>query len=295
MSHSSCNLINSCERKYYYKKISQIAPDVEQEQRHFILGKVFHLALENILHKQEEFTEEILAEAAREEGLENPSDIAMIEAMIIKYLLLHSKSELDVVVCEIAVGDEDTIGYIDAIMKDKNGFWYIADLKTAGRFDDNLMARLMKDQQLNLYAYFIDQIAEKLDLDLEKFAGCLYRVTTKATIKWNKRETRKDYIERVYDRIESYSIFIPKDILNPKAAYDTVIKAQKRATALQASDEAEAKQCFSSCFDYFRPCDFFSQCYGYKHYEGQEKFPVENTYSVKPMYQELEDDLYFLE
>ena len=295
MSHSSCNLINSCERKYFYKKISQVAPDVEQEQRHFILGKVFHLALENILHKQEEFSEEILAEAAREEGLENPSDIAMIEAMIIKYLLLHSKSELDVVVCEIAVGDDDTIGYIDAIMKDKNGFWYITDLKTAGRFDDNLMARLMKDQQLNLYAYFIDQIAEKLDLELEKFAGCLYRVTTKATIKWNKRETRKEYIERVYDRIESYSIFIPKDILNPKAAYETVIKAQKRATVLSSSDESEAKQCFNSCFDYFRPCDFFSQCYGYKHYEGQEKFPVENTYSVKPMCQEIEDDLYFLE
>ena len=129
MSHSSCNLINSCERKYYYKKISQVAPDVEQEQRHFILGKVFHLALENILHKQEEFTEEILAEAAREEGLENPSDIAMIEAMIIKYLLLHSKSELDVVVCEIAVGDDDTVGYVDAIMKDKNGFWYITGPK----------------------------------------------------------------------------------------------------------------------------------------------------------------------
>lgn len=295
MSHSSCNLINSCERKYFYKKISQVAPDVEQEQRHFILGKVFHLALENILHKQEEFSEEILAEAAREEGLENPSDIAMIEAMIIKYLLLHSKSELDVVVCEIAVGDDDTIGYIDAIMKDKNGFWYITDLKTAGRFDDNLMARLMKDQQLNLYAYFIDQIAEKLDLELDKFAGCLYRVTTKATIKWNKRETRKEYIERVYDRIESYSIFIPKDILNPKAAYETVIKAQKRATVLSSSDESEAKQCFNSCFDYFRPCDFFSQCYGYKHYEGQEKFPVENTYSVKPMCQDIEDDLYFLE
>ena len=295
MSHSSCNLINSCERKYYYKKISQVAPDVEQEQRHFILGKVFHLALENILHKQEEFSEEILAEAAREEGLENPSDIAMIEAMIIKYLLLHSKSELDVVVCEIAVGDEDTIGYVDAIMQDKNGFWYITDLKTAGRFDDNLMARLMKDQQLNLYAYFIDQIAYTLDLELEKFAGCLYRVTTKATIKWNKRETRKEYIERVYDRIESYSIFIPKEILNPKAAYETVIKAQKRATVLSSSEETEAKQCFNSCFDYFRPCDFFSQCYGYKHYEGQEKFPVENTYSVKPMCQEVEDDLYFLE
>jgi len=294
MSHSSCNLINSCERKYYYKKISKVAPDIEQEQRHFILGKVFHLALENILHKAEEYSDEILAEAAREEGLENQSDIAMIQAMIMKYLMLHKKSELDVVICEIAVGDDDTIGYVDAIMKDKNDFWYICDLKTAGRFDDNLMAKLVKDQQLNLYAYFIDQIAEKLDLDIEKFAGCLYRVTTKASIKWNKRETRKEYISRVFDRIESYSIFIPKEILSPKTAYDTVMKAQRRATELSVSDESSAKQCFGSCFDYFRPCDFFSQCYGYKHWEGQERFPVENSYSVKAMCQDI-DELDFLE
>ncbi len=292
MSHSSANLINSCERKYFYKKVSQVAPDVEQEQRHFVLGKVFHLALEKCLHRSEEYSEEMLADAAHEEGLDNEQDIAMIHGMILKYLILHRKSELEVAICEIAVGNDKTIGYVDAIMKDDCGFWYICDLKTAGRFDDNLMARLIKDQQLNLYAYFIDQIAEKLDLDIEKFAGCLYRVTTKATIKWNKRETRQEYIERVFERIESYSIFIPKEMLKPKAAYDTIIKAQERATKLKESDETEAKQCFNSCFDYFRPCDFFSQCYGYKHFEGQDKFPVENSYSAKPLKQ---DELYFLE
>ena len=117
--------------------------------------------------------------------------------MVRKYSELHKKSSLTVIGCEDEVGDDYTIGFIDAIMVDSAGYYYITDLKTAGRFDNNLLARLKRDSQLNLYSYFRNQIEEKYGLDPKKFAGILYRVTQKVSRVKKASESLEDYVNRL--------------------------------------------------------------------------------------------------
>lgn len=292
MSNSSFNQMKSCEQKYVYRKITKVEtdPDVDTDLKHLRLGSCFHELLENCLHVLPETTSDDMYAAFESHSIDSDRDRGVLMAMWEKYWELHKASELTVIACEDEVGDDTIIGFIDAIMVDKNGFYYITDLKTAARFDGNLLARLKRDSQLNLYSHFRHQIEEKYNLDPDKFAGCLYRVTTKATIVKKASETITEFKRRVKPKIESYSIFIPAEHLAPEETYKEVMAAQ--AKAMQFRDEGlEPKRDYSNCFQYFRPCEYFSSCYGYLNSEADKSFNIEATWNVKPMLQEEEDIL----
>ena len=285
MSHSSCQLQTACSRKYYLKKIEKVPVDIDvvEDYKHFKIGKIFHTAIENCLHEKDAYHPDLLRDAAKEHEHEVESDLIMIQAMINKYFELHSKSGLTCISCEDEIGDENVIGFVDAVMKDANDWWYICDLKTTGFFNTQLMAKLKKDQQLNLYSFYRNQLADKLGLDRDKFRGCLYRATTKCRIKKNRRESDKDFLDRCMERIESYSIFVPAEELAPEAAFKKIMDAQAKAMAMKGMDREDIPQNFDACFDWNRSCEWFSKCWGFIYSEAEEQFPVENTYSVKPM------------
>ncbi len=293
MSNSSFNQMNSCEMRYAHRKIfgTKVDSDIDTDKPHFKIGSCFHEILEHCLHNYDDSDIDTTYACFESHNIDSDQDRGLILAMVRKYSELHKKSGLTVIGCEDEVGDDYTIGFIDAIMIDAAGFYYITDLKTAGRFDNNLLARLKRDSQLNLYSYFRGQVEQKYGLDPEKFAGILYRVTQKVSRVKKASESLDDYVNRLLPLVESYSIFIPADELDPDSAYQAVRTAQVKATKFR-DEGLEPKRDFGKCFEYFTACDYFSKCYGFLHTEASDHFSIENSKNIQPMVQEdpeLED------
>lgn len=260
LSYSSANLLKNCSQKYYWYKVKQVErdPDSEDNQDAFNVGKAFHHVLEMNMHTNERLTE-LLDEAV--ETFEVPEHKPMLHAMLMRYLQVHMKSNLKAVHCELGLQNPEFIGYIDVILADDEGNWWICDLKTARRFAETTLARLKLDVQLNLYTSFAEIIAEQLELDVHKFQGCRYRVTTKSSIKRRKTESYKDFVIRCAESIKSYDVIIPIEEMAPAMTMFEHEQLQKHALALHRG-EAEPKKNMSYCDSFFRPCEYFSQCYG---------------------------------
>ncbi len=284
ISYSSSNTLQGCQRKFYHEKIAKTDhdPDFEDNSHALRTGKAFHEILEHSLHGRKKISKETINEVFASQDILDPTDQGLILGMVRKYLQLHSKSGLEVVGVEPQIGDGvDYIGFVDAIMVDSNMNWWIVDLKTAAMLNNSLLSRLSKDPQLNIYAYFKSFLAEKYDLDVHKFAGVRYRVTTKARIKKNKKETFAEFVDRIADRVESYDIGIPASDLDPIGAYERLMSHLKVARSLESRDEEDIPQNFGYCESYFKPCPYWSDCYGSTFSEAGNKYTIYDSANIK--------------
>lgn len=265
ISYSSSCTFQGCKRKYYHEKIAQTDhdPDYNDDSKALRIGKAFHQVVELCEHVLKKLSSDIFKKAFMDNKIDDPTEQGLIWGMAVRYMKLHGKSKLKAVGLEVPIGNpQDYVGYIDAVMVDTNDFWWIVDLKTAGKLNNSLLSRLSRDPQLNVYSYFRKQVATKFDLDVEKFAGVRYRVTTKATIKCNRKEKLKDFAGRVLDRVESYDIGIPVEDLNPKKVYDHFMIMLMQMRGLRELEEDDIPQNFNYCENYFKPCPYWSNCYG---------------------------------
>jgi len=271
LSYSSSNLIQGCEQKYWHYKINKTAkdPDVEESTEAFDIGKAFHEVLEMTLHTNISISENV-SEACKKYKVKHKE--ALIEAMVFEYLLVHENSGLDVSICEIEVSDHRTIGYIDAIMKDHLGRWWIVDLKTAGRWDPTLLSRLALDPQLNLYSYFYKRIGAPLGLREEDFMGCRYRVTTKTTTKQKPKEEYDAYVRRLRKAIKSYDIEIPLSVMDIESTYERFSALHARSMELRKGEVPNKNMGY--CLNYFKPCEYWSHCHGQTYTESQSKVRI---------------------
>lgn len=283
LSYSSSTLLQGCRRKFWHRKINKTGsdPDYEDNTTALRIGKAFHQVLENCNHESFKLNKAIIEGAFEDNDIGTETEKGLILGMAKKYFVLHGVQGLKVVGCELEVGDEDIIGYVDAVMEDVSGAWYIVDLKTAARLNGSLMSRLSKDPQLNIYSYYAPLVAKTLSLDLDLFAGTRYRVTTKASIKKNAKESFKEFIGRIFDRVESYDIFIPKGELIPEETYNQFMKMLWEIEELKELPEGEVSQNFQNCETYFKPCQYWSRCYGKTFTEAAKVHELFDTSNAK--------------
>lgn len=272
LSYSSATLLKNCPQKYYYYKVAQVAKDSDYEQNEeaFNVGKAFHYVMEMNGHTENDL-DSWLDKACRSFGVEDKK--GMLNAMLLRYLQVHKKSGLSVVECEFELKTDDFIGYIDAIMKDDNGLWWIVDLKTASRYSPITQARLTKDVQLNLYSYFAPKIAEYYELDPKKFAGARYRVTTKSDLTKKVTESYADHVRRTAKNVKSYDIVIPIELMNPEEFMQEHEDLKFKADMMRKGLEEPTKN-RSYCDSFFRPCEYWSQCHGKTYSESQELLEI---------------------
>ena len=297
ISYSGSNTLLGCERKFYYEKVKAVPhdPDYEDNSHALRVGKAFHQILEDCSHGEIPIEAASVNKAMKDNDIDDPTDVHSVIAMVKKYIPLHKRGGLKCVAIETEVGNgTDYIGFVDAVMADEYGHWWIVDLKTAAQLSNSLLSRLCNDPQLNLYSNFVGDIAKQYDLDPDLFAGVRYRVTTKAKIKLNRKETPAEFQQRVMDRIESYDIGIPASDLDPKGAYSRLMRLLKRARGLEEKDEKEVTQNFSHCESYFRPCPYWSRCYGATFTAAKDRYKIFNSEDMKgltlePNIDDLED------
>jgi hypothetical protein len=260
LSYSSGTLLKNCSMKYYHYKVAGVAkdPDSEDNSDAFNIGKAFHWVLEENNHTEDNLVD-LLEKAVKNFNVED--SMGMLHAMLLRYLKLHKKSGLVVKKCELGLQNDIFEGYIDAIMTEEDGTWWVVDLKTARIAAETTFARLKTDTQLNLYCSFADDIALLLGLDRGKFGGARYRVTTKSVLKKKANESYFDHVMRTAKNIKSYDIIIPVSEMNPEQAYKDHELLHSRSMDLR-HDVLKPEKNLSYCDSFFKPCEYWSRCHG---------------------------------
>ena len=133
LSYSSGTLLNNCETKYVHYKVKKTPIDIDADDstEAFNIGKAFHGVLEDTLHEITEDTTKLVEAACKKYDCEGKE--ALVEAMCRKYYQLNELTALQAIHCEYEIKTDVFIGYIDVVMTDKMGNWWIVDLKTAAR------------------------------------------------------------------------------------------------------------------------------------------------------------------
>lgn len=273
LSVSSFKTLQSCEAKYFHYKVANTPKDADYVEGDFLgFGKAFHQVLEKTLH--ESWSEQLLMEAMVDNTV-NIEEKQLLQIMLEKYVKYHKLSGIKVVKCELGIETNNTVLYIDAIgiSYDATGKavgWWIIDLKTASRHDENLLAQLPKDPQMNHYAHF----APDCEIAVEEikglpFLGCRYRQVLKS-----KNTTLKG----LESGVKVLDIEIPVDALASEEFHSLFKTVYERAIQLHQG-EAPTKN-FSACFNYFQPCQYFSQCHGQMFTKAKSRVTVHTIDSL---------------
>jgi hypothetical protein len=259
LSYSSLKTLQSCEQKLWHYKVAATTVDADHVESDALgFGKAFHQVLEKTLHNT--CPEELIDEACNE--FECHEDKPMLKRMLQNYVEYNKNSGITVVKCELGLDHPSFVGYVDALGVDEFGGWWIIDLKTAARYDESVLSRLPMDLQLNLYSFFHTTISSLVpQLEGKTFKGCRYRVVTKT----------KD--AKVYD------IEVPLSMMNPPQAWAILNDGHQRASELEMGEEP--KRNYSACMEYFKPCQYFSQCHGHLFTEGKKKLIVNTLETQK--------------
>ena len=208
--------------------------DAPRETLALDIGKCLHQCLEDTNHELKGYTAEKIRENMERYDVP-PSKYDLLEMMLRNYRDLHEASDLKCVVAEERLQNDEFIGFIDAIMEDKEGRKWIVDVKTAARKNQFLPSKLPRDKQLNLYLY---ELSKAYDV-----AGCRYRVVYKS-----KSGGAEEYT-------------IPREVMDPEGMWEQFRHLRARQEQLWAVPRL-AKKNFNNCDSYFRPCEYWSRCHG---------------------------------
>ena len=120
-----------------------------------------------------------------------------------------------------------------------------------------------------------------LRLDIKDFAGCRYRVTTKPRNKVKPDDTYSTYNTRA--TLESFDVEIPLLSMAPGEILTQHEKLQQAASNMHDSPDLLPMCNRQSCFNYFRPCEYWSQCHGKLFTDQVAKVTVYNQDSMQPV------------
>jgi hypothetical protein len=257
ISYSASNTLLSCQRRYYLEKVIKAPVDADYSDSKDALqfGKAYHSVLEWTKHDSKLYEEEYLNTACAENNIDGDTRYKVF-ASVIAYYNLRKASKLKCIASEIKIGNEQLVGYIDAILIDSYGHWWICDLKTSGMIQENMFARLNLDPQLNLYAHFADKVAEELSLDMDQYLGARYCVVGKTRIKIKSGESLTEFAARA--DVACHEIETLKEDMDPAGSYGNMMKLLDKANSLTVESIIPNR---GACLNYNSPCPFWSHCH----------------------------------
>jgi hypothetical protein len=271
LSPSSMSLFMSCARKYWHKvNDTPYDKDYEDESEALQVGKAFHKVLEDCKHELSGISFSSVMKTCTEFFEDAEKFAPMIFVMLSKYKIVHERAGLKAFACEVNINTPDFYGFVDVILTGKNEEWWIGDMKTASGLADGLALTLPGHPQLNLYAAHKDLLASTLKLDPQKFMGCRYRLTTKSRLIKNAKEDNQAFLARLAkSSIRSFDFIIPARNLKVKAVSSLHQSIRKLTKDAKGSDQENYPPNFSNCTQYYRPCSYYSQCYGCLYSDGE--------------------------
>lgn len=262
LSPSSLSEFASCNKKFFFRKIAKVEKDkdVDDDVESLNVGKAFHKCLEDTRHVLDGYSLQQCTQVVLDHGLNTHFHAPLIFSMLRAYKSSHEKSKLKAVAFEVAIDTPEFYGIVDVVLEDEKG-WWIGDTKTAGSYNPAVLPTFPRHPQLNLYAYHKDQLAETVGLSPEKFLGCRYRMITKSKMQRKENEETAAFIGRLSKTVKSYDFILPVSMLSPEEIYKVHASAREFIEK-NKGDERRFTKNYGSCFLFYRPCQFYSQCHG---------------------------------
>lgn len=271
LSHSSATTLLGCEQKYVYYKVEGAKPDSDYEKSDALsIGSAVHQILEDSRHEiPQSLSAELLKCEKDPQIFLDRSYFNLVAAMVIKYCRMHKQMGLKVLAVEPEVNTDWFRGFLDVILEDENGKWWICDVKTWKSLGNSKVAEAPNDPQLNLYASFAPELSKLLGLELENFGGCRWRVVSKSSAKKKDSESDTAFVKRLADKnIKAFDLAVPIEIMDPTYRRK-VHKELYTITKQLASGKRKPKKNMAHCMSYFSPCEYFSKCHGSIYSEAQ--------------------------
>lgn len=296
LSHSSGNKYLSCQYQYACEKIYQLPydEDIEEDTKALRWGKTVHSVMEWTEWAGKNFTRPLHAQALEEQGFmrELPSGkkvctddqvaYATFAAVVSLYEYVK-KQKLKTIKCEFEINFPYLYGFIDSIVVDAKGYWWIRDLKTASSCQtQKLKVTVRKNKQINLYALpeVVDAICDEFGLDKEKFAGCLYTVVNKTKAVPKSGESLEDFAKRTKPKVTEFAIKATD--LDPEEAKKVHMQMIEDMVEIRSGRKEPIKN-FEACYEWNRPCPFWSKCRGKSYTEELNIVDVYDSSTVKNM------------
>ena len=274
LSSSSATTLRACEQKWFFYKVEKRENDSDySESDSLMIGKAFHSVIEQTKHKYPRKIVPYLKDCTGDADIKlDPEYYPLIIGMVYSYTNYLASTDLTVVDVEIEIGDEEFLGYVDAVFTDNDDNWWISDNKTWAYFSPSQAGQLANHVQMNLYASFAPQIAEMYDLDMKKFKGCRIMATTKPKNKQGKL-SRKEWAEKLKDLCMTWDIEIPTKTLNPKKHLLAHKWLHDRADQLREGHDEPNKN-YDHCMSYYSPCQYWSGCHGCEYSKSSRRVKV---------------------
>lgn len=269
LSPSSLQLYLSCPRKYWLKKVKKEKPDADADEDTVALrlGSAFHKVLEDCRHELSGVALSDVVKVCLSFDLDTDT-AALVYAMLSHYKSVHEKSGLKAAACEVTIALPTFFGYVDVVLTDSDGGWWIGDMKTASTYSPLLMPQLASHPQLALYAAHRKAVADQLQLDPAKFKGCRYRLSTKSKTQRKPGENDASYVGRLRKAVKSYDFAIPAAILRTSGPTRALVYASDKVAASKERDDYPTN--YGACTNYFKLCEYWSQCHGRLASEASE-------------------------
>lgn len=262
LSPSSMSNYQLCQRRFANAKILNTPKDADTDEDTEALrvGSTFHKCLEDTKHNLTGYGLADVDKVVKEFGLDSGQHTPLLFAMLKRYKQMHDRAGLQAIAFEVPISTPVFYGIVDVIlMEPLTSRWYVGDTKTAASFNPSLIPTLLRHPQISLYASHHKELAEKLGLNPEDFAGCRYRLTTKSKIARKASEETMAYVNRLAKVIKSIDFILPKERMsNDAAVMHAAIKAE--IDSKQGREELFVRN-YSACMNYYRPCPYYSSCH----------------------------------
>ena len=198
LTHSNMSVFKNCHRMYYFKVTQGLA----RKTRRTALsdGSAIHKGIEtgSVTEALAELDDIYPANQSDAEALANRR--AFIEAAVTGYLkrfpdppVAKHEIQFDLPIINPATKAVSKTfrlaGKIDGL-EQRNGKWWLVEIKTSGKLDRAYIERLPLDTQVTTYVYALTRMGYDI-------AGVVYRVIRKPTIQQRQKETAQEYRQRL--------------------------------------------------------------------------------------------------
>lgn len=294
LSHSMLEIFQKCPRYFYWKYIRRL--EKIQLNIPFLIGRIWHSALYRLFGKEQNILEKIKKEYEHERkqymqlnlGVEDLKKLqegaivvqAMTKAYYNHYQTLlkriehvHNEKPFHFRGFENAV----VVGQMDNILKDGKQRFLHEGKSTKGLTPDYVRS-IQTRIQAPMY-FFMNNEQEE-----DKFAGIMYDVIQKPTIRQGKKEQYKDFLKRIVEWYDDHSAEnrfhferIFKPVLSKNDVFNTV--RQTLINIRERTEKEHFEQDFSRCLDGYE-CEMFDLCH-----KGEHRKEVMIQYKERERYQ----------
>lgn len=151
-------------------------------------------------------------------------------------------------------------GFIDNVLK-QSGKLFVHEVKTTSFLTSDYISRIQISLQIHMYFYFYNILNEV------PMHGIIYDVLRKPSIRQKQKETREEYLERLYmyyddpqKQAESfYMETISKPLLSKDRVMNTITHVVKQIEQVKTLDDFYPND--SACYVGNYKCEFFDICH----------------------------------